>query len=165
MDNSLSKADRFDEQRLIQNAILASEKAYCPYSKFPVGACLVTDIGEFTGCNVENCALPSGLCAERTAVVKAISEGATKFHAIAVACPQLRGFASPCGACRQVLSEFGNYPVFLANVKEDGTWTVKTTSVGELLPMAFGPSDLTTMDADHSARKMDHTEVERLRGD
>ena len=75
----------YNADHLIQLARAAKEKSYCPYSKFPVGAVLVTDTGEtFTGCNVENACYPAGICAEHTAVCKAVSEGFTSFVAIAL---------------------------------------------------------------------------------
>lgn len=118
----------------------AKKSAYCPYSHFPVGAALLTRDGKiFLGCNVENACYPLGICAERTAIQKAISEGYKDFRAIAVATDVQDDFISPCGACRQVMREFGsNWDVYLT--KPDGTYVL--TTVQELLPASFGPEDL-----------------------
>ncbi len=89
-----------DDRELVALAQSAREKAYAPYSHYTVGAALLTASGQvFTGCNVENAAYPMAICAERTALVKAVSEGQREFAAIAVA---TRNGGSPCGACRQV---------------------------------------------------------------
>ena len=91
---------------LASAAIEASQRAYAPYSKFKVGAALLAEDGRvFTGCNVENASYGLTNCAERTAVFKAVSEGATRFKAIAIA-GGVGDVAMPCGACRQVLAEF-----------------------------------------------------------
>lgn len=88
----------------IQTAIQAAERAYAPYSSYQVGAVLIaTDGTVFTGCNVENAAYPMCICAERTALVKAVSEGQRQFHTLIVA---TRDGGSPCGMCRQMLYEF-----------------------------------------------------------
>ena len=97
------------------------EKAYVPYSKFPVGAALVTKEGKiYTGCNIENASYPLTNCAERTAVFKAVSEGDKEFQTIVVTA-DTEGPVSPCGACRQVLVEFCDpeMPVVLTNKKGD----------------------------------------------
>ena len=121
-------------RKLIADALAAKEKAYAPYSKFRVGAALLTESGEiFTGCNVENASYGLTNCAERTAVFKAVSEGHTKFKAIAVV-TDLKQYASPCGACRQVLAEFGSdIQVIMGDVA--GNFFIKTS--GELLPYTF----------------------------
>jgi len=102
-----------------------------------VGAALLGASGRvFTGCNVENAVYPLGLCAERVAVFKAISEGERAFLVIAVA---TENGGTPCGACRQVLSEFApNLRILLV----DGEGRVRETSLGALLPEPFGPADL-----------------------
>ena len=112
--------------------------AYAPYSKFPVGAALLAASGRiYDGVNVENAAYPAGVCAERTAVFKAVSEGEREFVAVAVA---TRGAGAPCGVCRQVLAEFGyNMTVILADA--DGSVRLMTT-VAALLPEAFLPQHL-----------------------
>lgn len=129
-----------DKEQLIKASVEAREKAYVPYSKFPVGAALLAEDGSvFGGCNIENAAYPMTNCAERTAIFKAISEGVTKFSAIAVVAAT-EGPVSPCGACRQVMAEFfePDMPVYLTNL----TGQVQETSVKELLPGAFKTGDL-----------------------
>ena len=129
-----------DEQRdkLIETSLGARRWAYAPYSKYAVGAALLTSSGKvYDGVNVENAAYPTSMCAERVAVFKAVSEGEKKFTAIAVASSN---GGTPCGACRQVLSEFGlDTQVLILN--GDGKIEQEST-VGELLPGAFGPQDL-----------------------
>nr|CAD7572022.1 unnamed protein product [Timema californicum] len=100
-----------DIQQLVRDSVAARNLAYCPYSKFQVGAALITTDGEtFTGCNVENIAYGGSICAERTAIVKAVSSGKQKFKAIAVATDNIKtdSFTSPCGPCRQFIVEFGS---------------------------------------------------------
>jgi cytidine deaminase len=124
--------------KLIELAQAARLKAYAPYSNYQVGAALVTPGGKFfTGCNVENAAYPTGLCAERVAVFKAVSEGETKFSALAVV--TING-GTPCGSCRQVMAEFGLDTVVLIADAEGKLR--QETSVAKLLPGAFGPADL-----------------------
>lgn len=124
----------YDRENLIAVARQARENAYVPYSKFKVGAALLTASGRiFTGCNVENASSGATICAERTAIVKAVSEGERDFRAIAVVAdaPQ---FASPCGICRQVMVEFNpELPIIMANLR--GEYQVE--SAGSLLPLAF----------------------------
>ena len=124
--------------KLIAMAQEARLKAYAPYSNYQVGAALVTPSGKFfTGCNVENAAYPTGVCAERVAIFKAVSEGERKFAALAVV---TSNGGTPCGACRQVMAEFGLEMVVLI---ADGEGRLhQETSVAELLPGAFGPGDL-----------------------
>ncbi len=94
------------DRDLLNMAREAAQNAYVPYSRFPVGAALeCADGSVFTGCNVENSALGSTICAERTAIVKAVSEGRRKFVRIAIY-GEGENYCMPCGACRQVLSEF-----------------------------------------------------------
>ncbi len=129
-----------DKQQLIEHAVHAMENAYVPYSKFPVGAALLTADGEVVeGCNIENSAFSMTNCAERTAFFKAISEGTRSFAALAVT-GNTEGPISPCGACRQVISEFcpSDMPVYLTNT----TGGILETTVGELLPGAFTKEDL-----------------------
>ncbi|XP_026162041.1 cytidine deaminase-like [Mastacembelus armatus] len=125
---------------LIQQSHQAKTKAYCPYSKFRVGAAVLTqDNNIFTGCNVENACYNLGICAERTALSKAVSEGHNVFKAIAIASDMSDQFISPCGACRQFMREFGkNWDVYMS--KPDGKYQKMT--VEELLPVSFGPDDL-----------------------
>ena len=131
-----------DQQKikLIGHALEARRNAYAPYSGYAVGAALLAKSGEiFTGVNVENAAYPTGTCAERVAVFKAVSEGERAFEAISVA--STNG-GTPCGSCRQVLSEFGlDIQVLIVN---DQGEPVQETTVGELLPGAFTAQDLVT---------------------
>lgn len=124
----------------IDKAIEASRKAYVPYSNFPVGAYLIAKDGQmFTGCNVENAAYPACICAERTALVKAVSEGVKDFELIIVA---TKTGGTPCGVCRQMLYEFSpNMRVICVNF--DGDITLDT-SLDELLAYGFRPNDLGT---------------------
>ena len=126
------------KQKLIETSLGVRRWAYAPYSKYHVGAALLTSSGKiYDGVNVENAAYPTSMCAERTAVFKAVSEGEKKFTAIAVASSN---GGTPCGACRQVLSEFGLDTVVLV---VDGQGNIeRETTVAELLPGAFGPEDL-----------------------
>ncbi|TVR24281.1 MAG: cytidine deaminase [Anaerolineaceae bacterium] len=123
---------------LIQTAIDASKNAYVVYSGYAVGAALVAADGRvFTGCNVENAAYPAGVCAERTALVKAVSEGCREFVAVIVV---TRGGGAPCGICRQALAEFApDLRVVIADM--DGRVHHDTT-LRHLLPLSFGPADL-----------------------
>ncbi|MGG0657544.1 cytidine deaminase [Rummeliibacillus pycnus] len=129
-----------EKEQLMDLAREGREKAYVPYSKFKVGAALLTADGKvYKGCNIENSGYSMTNCAERTAMFKAVSEGERDFAAIAIVA-DTEGPCSPCGACRQVISEFcaPNMPVYLTNMKGD----VKETTVAELLPGAFSPEDL-----------------------
>ncbi len=130
-----------DEHRknLIQTAIEARKWAYAPYSNYPVGAALLTSSGRiYDGVNVENAAYPETICAERVAVVKAVSEGERDFQAIAVV---TENGGSPCGACRQVLAEFGlEITVLIADTAGN---LVEEISLSDLLPRAFTPKHLT----------------------
>jgi cytidine deaminase len=126
------------KNKMIKSALQSREHAYAPYSGYAVGAALLTRTGEiFTGVNVENAAYPTGTCAERVAVFKAVSEGKKDFEAIAVASSN---GGTPCGACRQVLAEFG-LDIKVLIVDGEGK-SVQDTTVGELLPGAFTPQDL-----------------------
>nr|WP_274377406.1 cytidine deaminase [Desulforamulus aeronauticus] len=126
-------------EKLIEIAQEARERAYVPYSKFKVGAALLTKEGKvFSGCNVENASYGLTCCAERTAIFKAVSEGYQNFAAIAVIA-DVPTLCSPCGACRQVLAEFGGQiKVHMANLK--GDYVSKT--VEELLPGFFAAGDM-----------------------
>jgi cytidine deaminase len=125
-------------QRLIDLAKEARAKAYAPYSSYQVGAALLTASGKFfTGCNVESAAYPTSMCAERVAVFKAVSEGEQEFVAIAVVSSN---GGTPCGACRQVLAEFGlETKVVIADAEGQ---VKQEAELAELLPRAFGPGDL-----------------------
>ncbi|MGG1546560.1 cytidine deaminase [Bacillus paralicheniformis] len=128
------------KQELIAEALKAREFAYVPYSKFKVGAALLTEGGKvYKGCNIENAAYSLCNCAERTALFKAYSEGEKSFKMLAVAA-DTPGPVSPCGACRQVISELcsPNMPVILTNLNGQ----IKEMTVQELLPGAFSSEDL-----------------------
>ncbi|CAK9828568.1 Cytidine deaminase [Anthophora retusa] len=123
-------------QTLIKKAIAVREYSYSPYSKFKVGAAILCDDGTiFTGCNVENAAYPVTTCAERTAIVKAVSEGKRKFKAITVIGDQGTTFTTPCGFCRQAIAEFGDTTIYLTGPEMK---TVLKTTESSLLPRAFG---------------------------
>jgi len=124
-----------DVQKLVKRAIEAMENAYIPYSKFPVGACVkISDGLEFTGTNIENASYGLSMCAERVALFKAYSEGKRDIVAIAVAA-DVDEPISPCGACRQVISELAkDAVVYLSN--RDGS-KVKKMLPEELLPYGF----------------------------
>ena len=125
-------------QALIEQAVSIRQRAYAPYSKYQVGAALLTKSGKiFLGVNVENAAYPTSMCAERVAVYKAVSEGEMTFTAIAVA---TENGGTPCGSCRQVLAEFGLDTAVLI-VDAAGQITMESTVAG-LLPGSFRPSDL-----------------------
>lgn len=115
----------------------AQKRSYSPYSGFSVGAALLTEDGRiFQGCNIENASYGVGICAERTAVFKAVSEGALSFRAIAIAADTI---AWPCGACRQVLNEFAPDIRVLVT---DAAGNVDEKNLRELLPNSFGPEKL-----------------------
>lgn len=122
------------DQELLELARKASENSYSPYSKFPVGAALECSDGTvFTGCNIENAAYGDTICAERTAVVKAVSEGKRTFTRIAV-WGNSRDYCYPCGSCRQVLSEFGRNIKVICG-RGDGAYM--SASLSEMMPFAF----------------------------
>ncbi|KAM4643886.1 cytidine deaminase [Discoglossus pictus] len=127
-------------QRLVSRSQEAKTYAYCPYSKFRVGGALLAQDGKvYLGCNIENACYTLGVCAERAAIQKAVSEGNTKFRAIAVASDMEDQFITPCGACRQVMREFGpEWEIILT--KPSGAYVVRT--LHQLLPMSFGPDNL-----------------------
>lgn len=130
------------EKELCSLAIKAMERAYVPYSGYRVGAALLTSDGRvFTGCNIENASYTPTVCAERTAVFKAVSEGYTSFEMIAVAGGKdgkITGAFPPCGVCRQVLAEFcsPDFPVLLVT----GADSFEKLTLDGLLPRAFYPS-------------------------
>ena len=122
---------------LIARAIEARDYAYAPYSRFKVGAALLTTSGRvYTGCNIENVAYGPTVCAERTAIFKAVSEGDRQFEVIAVA---TRTGITPCGVCRQVMREFApDITILIATL--GGNFRI--TTLRDLLPDAFAPSSL-----------------------
>jgi cytidine deaminase len=120
---------------LIKLANAARPRAYAPYSNYLVGAALRTKSGRiYTGVNIENAAYPTGICAERVAVFKAVSEGELEFEVIAVVTDN---GGSPCGSCRQVLAEFGLDTLVL--IADGSGKMLQSVTVGELLPEAFQP--------------------------
>ena len=130
------------KEQLIEKAKEARELSYAPYSKFEVGAAVLTKDGEvFLGANVENSSYPLCMCAERNALYNAYMHGYKKSDLIALAlCADTDSPCSPCGACRQVISELfpEEAPIYMANMKG----AVKETNVKELLPFAFSSEDL-----------------------
>ncbi|CAF3792987.1 unnamed protein product [Rotaria sp. Silwood1] len=134
-------------QELFNEARLAKYKAYCPYSHFRVGTALLTSTGKiYSGCNIENASYPLSTCAERTVVVKAVSEGEKSFQKIVITSDVELGFTGPCGSCRQTLAEFGlDLDVYLINTKNES----KVYKLRDLLPIAFTPHDLQKPRAKH----------------
>ena len=125
-------------QNLVNRAIKARENAYCPYSHFAVGAALLCEDGTiYEGCNIENASYGLTNCAERTAIFKAVSEGQTKFKALAVVA-DTEGPCAPCGACRQVISEFEIPRIIMANLRGDYT----VVELEGLLPFRFGADNI-----------------------
>lgn len=134
-----------ENRELIRLALEAREMAYVPYSKYMVGAALLTKQGRvYKGCNIENAAYTPTNCAERTAFFKAVSEGERNFKAIAIVGGKdgvLTKYTPPCGVCRQVMMEFCNpktFRIFLAKSTEE----IREMTLEELLPQGFGPMDL-----------------------
>lgn len=124
--------------RLVAAATEVRDKAHAPYSRFTVGAAVLDGDGRVhAGCNVENASYGLSVCAERHAIAAAISSGGSGIQALAVV-TDTSPPSSPCGACRQVLVEFGDFPVILANPEGERS----LTSVAELLPDAFTPESL-----------------------
>ncbi len=124
-------------QELIAQAIEARKRAYAPYSRYKVGAALLGKSGKvYMGCNVENASYSHTVCAERTAILKAVSEGELEFEAIAVV---TRNGGSPCGACRQVMVEFApELTIYIG----DKNGEYRSTTMSELLPDSFTPKHL-----------------------
>lgn len=128
-----------DNQELIQLAKEAMERAYAPYSKFQVGAALLgTDGKVYLGCNVENAAFGASICAERTALSKAVSEGTREFEKIAVVSSSGE-ITAPCGVCRQALFEFMSAGEVVLQGKNEG---IQVYKLEELLPLGFRGSDI-----------------------
>ena len=136
--NREEKQEQVSDETLLALAKSAMERSYAPYSKFQVGACLLSADGRvFQGCNVENASFGLTNCAERTAIFSAITEGVKEFTAIAIAAKDAAPW--PCGACRQVLNEFA------PGIRVLVTWGDNETgsaTLNELLPHSFGPKDL-----------------------
>ena len=120
-------------------AVSILERAYAPYSNFPVGAALECEDGSvYTGCNVENAVYPAGICAERNAIFHAVAGGHTRFRRIVIA-GKSEGFCVPCGVCRQVMREFSTD---LGIICLNGRGEETTFTLEELLPHSFGPDHL-----------------------
>ncbi|MBQ9927827.1 MAG: cytidine deaminase [Lachnospiraceae bacterium] len=133
-------------KELITSAIEARKKAYTPYSHFKVGAAVLTgELRIYTGCNIENAAYSPGICAERNAIYKAVSEGARKLKAIAVVGDKegdaITQYAFPCGVCRQVMREFCN-PDEMMVIVAKSCEEYQTYTLNQLLPESFGPDHL-----------------------
>ena len=124
-----------DPSHLIEQAVIAQNRARAKYSKFYVGCSLLSENNEiFLGCNIESAAYPSTMCAERVAVYSAISQGIRKFKAIAVVSSES---AKPCGPCRQIIHEYlGDVPIYISNGENIEVY--ETFSIKELLPYPFG---------------------------
>ncbi|KZT59084.1 cytidine deaminase [Calocera cornea HHB12733] len=144
----MTRLSKEDKDRLIAAAIEAKDGSYSPYSKFRVGAALLTPTGAIIkGANIENASYGAAICAERTALVKATSEGIRQFVALAVT-SDVPSPISPCGICRQFIREFCalELPVFLVPANYgtygDGKGEITETTLDELLPYSFGPEDL-----------------------
>ena len=130
---------------LIRRATQMRALSYCPYSGFSVGAALLTGDGDiYTGCNVENAAYGASICAERTAFVKAISEGESSFKAIAIVGgkgPEAENYSFPCGECRQFMREFCDPDTFAVIAARNAS-DYKSYVLRDLLPESFGPGNL-----------------------
>ncbi|MBI3288355.1 MAG: cytidine deaminase [Elusimicrobia bacterium] len=126
-------------ERLIETAVQAQKRAYCPYSRYPVGAAVLTETGRvFPGCNVENASYGLAMCAERAAIYHAVASGHDALRAVCV----VGTAAKPCGACRQVMFEFSDKETALYLVDLNpttGRRSVTKTTVYKLLPLAFDP--------------------------
>lgn len=127
-----------DAKELMKMAIEARQNAYAPYSRFAVGAALLAESGRvYTGCNIENASYGLTCCAERNAIFAAVGAGERRFKMLAVAADSPEPVA-PCGACRQVIAEFGIPLVVMGNLKE----ATKTMTAEELLPYGFGQESM-----------------------
>jgi len=133
------------DKELVKKAIEAKKNAYAPYSKFPVGAALLTKDGSvYTGCNIECASYGGTNCAERTAIFKAVSEGNRNIEAIAVI-SDLDDYTYPCGICRQVIVEYGkDIKMIIAKSEDD----FRIHSINDLLPNSFSPNDLKQMNGE-----------------
>ncbi len=139
--NVSTPIDESMQRKLLQRARQTAERAYVPYSDFPVGAALLTAEGTiYAGCNIENASYGLTICAERTAIVAAVSAGAREIVAIAVSAPKVP-LTTPCGACRQVLNEFRPVATDMQVILDDRS-TGDTIWLEDLLPRAFGPRNL-----------------------
>ena len=138
-DTAMAEPDAKTIQELAKRAKAISEKAYCPYSNFRVGAAVLTNDGQmYEGCNVENASYGLTICAERNAIFQMVAQSRQKITLIVIYTPTSKP-AAPCGACRQVINEFG--PDALVMSVCDGPNILKK-KLSELLPDAFGPANL-----------------------
>ena len=132
------------DRDLLEIATGMMKQSYAPYSHFHVGAALLTKSGKvYTGCNIENAAYPATVCAERTAIFKAVSEGETQFESIAIVGGingEVKDYCAPCGVCRQVMREFCEAEFRI--VLTDSTGLIKECTLEELLPLSFGPENV-----------------------
>ena len=129
-----------DDKTLVELAFSMLDKAYCPYSHFPVGAALLCGDGSvYTGCNVENAAYGQAICAERTALVKAVSEGHRDDFVTLAVVGSSEDYCWPCGACRQMLNEFAPRLRLLVGRRDHQFYE---TTLDRLLPHGFGPESL-----------------------
>jgi len=134
------------DKEMLQKAAEARQLAYIPYSHFAVGAALLTKSGKvFTGCNIESASYSPTNCAERTAIFKAVSEGEREFSEIAIVGgkegEKPAGMCPPCGVCRQVMMEFCDPHIFRV-ILEDDAGNPKSILLEQLLPLGFGPENL-----------------------
>lgn len=131
------------DKKLVKKAMEAKKNAYVPYSKFPIGAALLTKAGKvYTGCNIECASYGATNCAERTAIFKSVSEGDKDIEAIAVV-SDLDDYTYPCGICRQVIVEYGkDIKLIIAKSEED----FRVHTISDLLPNSFSPDDLKKTD-------------------
>ncbi|MTI66001.1 MAG: cytidine deaminase [Firmicutes bacterium] len=128
-----------NKKLLVKKAIESKDNAYVPYSNFHVGAAVMTEKGNiYTGCNIESAAYTPTICAERTAIFKAVSEGEKNIIAIAITGDS--EYTYPCGVCRQVIREFGrNAKIYIVKSEKE----YREYTIDDLLPHSFGPEDLT----------------------
>ncbi len=131
-----NKTNIIDSKKLMSAAKNAMKQAHAPYSNFKVGAALLCQDGSiYSGCNVENASYGLSVCAERTALLKAVSEGKRKFSALAIAASGKKAMPYPCGACRQVIAEFCNKDFIILVVHPSGKY--ESFRLGDLLPKTF----------------------------
>ncbi len=138
----MAKIDLTEEEikKYINEALNIMEQAYVPYSKFPVAAILIDENNKiYKGVNVENASYGLSLCAERNAITSAVTDGMRKIKFIIIVA-DTQGPVSPCGACRQVISEFSNKDTRIILANKD--YNYKIWDVEEMIPYAFGPDDL-----------------------
>ena len=135
--NSLSTNIKMEAKELVQEAIKAQGYAKAKYSNFFVGAAIISEDNKIIlGCNIESAAYPSTMCAERVAIYSALSQGITKFKAIAIVSSLS---AKPCGPCRQIIHEYlGNVPIYISDGKDPNNIKYETHYIKDLLPYPFG---------------------------